>query len=261
VGKKEPLVFTLIRDEIIVSDIDYVGFVEPGIGLIKLNRFNRKAGEQVRDAIEKLMNQGLDGLILDLRGNPGGFLSTAIDVAGILELLGGTGADAIAFLGNDGGPATILLGDSAPVEDDITLTGGSGTNAYAKIGTDCPGCISDTTINGGASVTRFSRNSISRKRRPLSLSPVERPLDKPAGRSIVVRRIRVGGLAAAGRRLRRPESIPHEPAPGNAGVGNGYDGRIPHHIESIPYTLNIRGRIPGPGDTAVRPALVPLSVG
>jgi len=81
VGEEEPLVFTLIRDEIIVSDVDYVGFVEPGIGIIKLNRFNRKAGEQVRDAIEKLMNQGLDGLILDLRGNPGGLLDAAVDVA------------------------------------------------------------------------------------------------------------------------------------------------------------------------------------
>lgn len=81
VGEKEPLIFTLIRDEIIVSDIEYVGFLEPGIGIIKLSRFNRKAGDQVRDSIEKLMNQGLDGLILDLRGNPGGLLDAAVAVA------------------------------------------------------------------------------------------------------------------------------------------------------------------------------------
>ncbi|HEY4491058.1 MAG TPA: PDZ domain-containing protein, partial [Acidobacteriota bacterium] len=58
VGEEKPLDFTLIRDEIVISDIEYVGFVEPGIGLIKLSRFNRGAGDQVREAVETLMDQG-----------------------------------------------------------------------------------------------------------------------------------------------------------------------------------------------------------
>ncbi|OGC02214.1 hypothetical protein A2V82_10515 [candidate division KSB1 bacterium RBG_16_48_16] len=81
VGEEKPLDFTLIRDEIVISDIEYVGFVEPGIGLIKLSRFNRGAGDQVREAVETLMDQGLDGLIFDLRGNPGGLLDAAVEVA------------------------------------------------------------------------------------------------------------------------------------------------------------------------------------
>jgi carboxyl-terminal processing protease len=81
VGEENPLDFTLIRDEIVISDIEYVGFVEPGIGLIKLSRFNRGAGDQVREAVETLMDQGLDGLIFDLRGNPGGLLDAAVEVA------------------------------------------------------------------------------------------------------------------------------------------------------------------------------------
>lgn len=80
VGEPEPLAFTLIRDEIIVSDIDYAGFVKPGIGLIELTRFNRGAGRQLRDALQNLMDQGLDGVILDLRGNPGGLLDVAVSV-------------------------------------------------------------------------------------------------------------------------------------------------------------------------------------
>ena len=81
VGEEKPLIFTLIRDEIIVSDIDFADFIEPGIGYIDLSQFNRGADQQVRDAIERLKNQGLEGLIFDLRGNPGGLLDVAVSVA------------------------------------------------------------------------------------------------------------------------------------------------------------------------------------
>ncbi len=81
VGEDEPLLFTLIRDEIVITEIEYSGFVEPGIGLIKLSRFNRGAGDQVGKAITSLKEQGMQGLILDLRGNPGGLLDIAVEVA------------------------------------------------------------------------------------------------------------------------------------------------------------------------------------
>ena len=81
IGEEKPLTFTLIRDEIVVSDIDYAGFIEPGIGLIELTHFNRGAGRQVKEAIETLNDQGLEALILDLRGNPGGLLDVSVSVA------------------------------------------------------------------------------------------------------------------------------------------------------------------------------------
>jgi len=80
-GIKEPLEFTLLRDEIVVSDIQFAGFVEPGIGLVKLNVFNRGAEKQVTEAIQSLLDQGMESLILDLRGNPGGLLDVAVSVA------------------------------------------------------------------------------------------------------------------------------------------------------------------------------------
>ncbi len=82
IGVDEPITFTLVRDEIIVSDIQYSGFVEPGIGLIKLNVFNRGAEKQIKDAVEDLLDQGMESLILDLRGNPGGLLDVAVSVLG-----------------------------------------------------------------------------------------------------------------------------------------------------------------------------------
>ncbi|MDZ7370150.1 MAG: S41 family peptidase [candidate division KSB1 bacterium] len=80
VGVEEPMIFTLIRDEIIVSDIQYSGIIEPGIGLVRLTVFNRGADEQLHQALDKLTDQGMKTLILDLRGNPGGLLETAVSV-------------------------------------------------------------------------------------------------------------------------------------------------------------------------------------
>ncbi len=80
-GVVEVLSFVLIRDEIIPTDVQYIGFVEPGIGLIKLTQFKRGADAQISEAIQKLKDQGLQGLIFDLRGNPGGLLDQAVAVA------------------------------------------------------------------------------------------------------------------------------------------------------------------------------------
>lgn len=80
-GEPKPLLFVLIREEIQVKNVTYAGYVEPGIGYIRLERFSRKAGEEVRQAIKELKVQGeLKGMILDLRGNPGGLLDAAVDV-------------------------------------------------------------------------------------------------------------------------------------------------------------------------------------
>ena len=81
IGEEHPLTFTLLRDEIKVTDIQFSGMIAPGIGLIRLSSFNRDAGDQIRDEIQKLKDQGLAGLVFDLRGNPGGLLESAVSVA------------------------------------------------------------------------------------------------------------------------------------------------------------------------------------
>jgi len=81
IGKKNPLEFCLIRAEIKVSDVSYAGFVKDKIGYIRLGHFSRFAGKQVHDSLSTLKNQGMESLILDLRGNPGGLLEAAVQVA------------------------------------------------------------------------------------------------------------------------------------------------------------------------------------
>ncbi len=81
VGEEKTLEFRLIRAEIKISDVTYAGFIKDRIGYIRLGHFSRFAGKQVHDSIAVLKNQGMESLILDLRGNPGGLLESAVQVA------------------------------------------------------------------------------------------------------------------------------------------------------------------------------------
>ncbi|MFH0989213.1 MAG: S41 family peptidase [bacterium] len=81
-GEPKPLEFVLVREEIPVRNVTYAGFIESGIGYLHLEKFSRTAGDEVRMAIKDLKGKGdLRGLILDLRGNPGGLLEVAVEVA------------------------------------------------------------------------------------------------------------------------------------------------------------------------------------
>lgn len=83
-GESKPLEFVLIRQEITVKNVTFAGYVEPGVGYVRLERFSRQAGEEVRQAIKELKVKGeLESLILDVRGNPGGLLDAAVDVVSL----------------------------------------------------------------------------------------------------------------------------------------------------------------------------------
>ncbi len=77
-GQPKPLVFNLTRDEIPHPSIDLKYEIRPGIGYIHLTQFQETTGEEMEDAINSFGD--LKGLLIDLRENPGGLLSQAVDV-------------------------------------------------------------------------------------------------------------------------------------------------------------------------------------
>lgn len=79
-GSSEPIEFVVTRREIEVKDVPYSGFVRPGVGYIKLAHFSRSAPDELDAAIRRLQQGGMTSLILDLRGNPGGLLSSAVSI-------------------------------------------------------------------------------------------------------------------------------------------------------------------------------------
>lgn len=81
-GSEGPLDFTIIRDSVPLPSIRNAYMLRPGTGYIGLTGgFQSTSDEELREAITKLKSQGMRQLILDLRGNPGGLLNQAIDVA------------------------------------------------------------------------------------------------------------------------------------------------------------------------------------
>ncbi len=80
-GVDEPLEFALTRDVIKIKSVPYAGIVANGVGYIRLSRFSEDAGKEIREALIKTGKKTQKGLILDLRNNPGGLLSQAVDVS------------------------------------------------------------------------------------------------------------------------------------------------------------------------------------
>lgn len=75
------LTFQIIRDQIPIYSIDASYMASPGIGYIKISRFAATTYDEFLMAIKKLQKAGMQNLILDLRGNGGGFMNAAIDIA------------------------------------------------------------------------------------------------------------------------------------------------------------------------------------
>lgn len=81
-GLKEPLKFKLIRDNIKLDNVEYK-MLEDNIGYISLLQFGEGIANEIEKALKDLNSKGMKSLILDLRTNPGGSLSEAVDLASL----------------------------------------------------------------------------------------------------------------------------------------------------------------------------------
>jgi carboxyl-terminal processing protease len=79
-GYTEPLIFTVTRDEIPRHSVEIAFMLKPGVGYVRLTQFNETTDREIADALKMLGANSLDGLILDMRGNPGGLLNEAVAV-------------------------------------------------------------------------------------------------------------------------------------------------------------------------------------
>jgi len=78
-GLDKPLEFAVVRDEIPRYSVDLHFMVRPGIGYMHVSGFNETTEAEVQKALDEMGD--LKGLVLDLRGNPGGLLSEGVGVA------------------------------------------------------------------------------------------------------------------------------------------------------------------------------------
>jgi carboxyl-terminal processing protease len=80
-GEDELLSFAMKREVINIRTVRYQ--MMDKIAYIKLNNFHQKSAEELGDAVSRAADEGAYGIILDMRNNPGGLLSVAVDVASL----------------------------------------------------------------------------------------------------------------------------------------------------------------------------------
>lgn len=82
--EEKPRLVNLTREEIQIENVTYFGMITPEIGYIQLKGFTQDANKEVKNALLELKkNMQLKGVILDVRGNPGGLLHEAVAIANI----------------------------------------------------------------------------------------------------------------------------------------------------------------------------------
>ena len=79
-SEDESIVFKLIRSVIKVKEVTYSGMLSPTTGYVRLNRFSRNTPNEMHKAFQQLLNQNSKEIIIDLRDNPGGLLSSAVSI-------------------------------------------------------------------------------------------------------------------------------------------------------------------------------------
>lgn len=80
-GSEKPLDFTITRDEISRKSVESAFLIKPGIGYIHIVGFNETTNDELTQALKNLDEKHLQGLILDMRDNPGGLLQEAVEVS------------------------------------------------------------------------------------------------------------------------------------------------------------------------------------
>lgn len=118
VRDKDTLSFELIRKKISLKNVPFYGKLDDKTGYIKLADFTTNAAAEVRNAIVDLKSQGVGGLILDLRDNPGGLVNEAVE---IVNLFIPKGKEVVKTIGKIQNVNYTYKTTKSPLDKDIPL--------------------------------------------------------------------------------------------------------------------------------------------
>jgi carboxyl-terminal processing protease len=80
-GVKDLIEYEITRDKIPINSVDVHLLLKDSIGYVSVSRFSETTNDELTEALKDLKEKGMTELVLDLRGNPGGYLSQAVDIA------------------------------------------------------------------------------------------------------------------------------------------------------------------------------------
>ena len=118
-GEADAIRFVLVRAEEDKRDVTAATFVADGVGYVRLEQFLYAASGEVRAGIDSLRAQGeLNGLVLDLRGNPGGLLEQAVEIVGLFMP---RGTPVVSTRGRSSGTVRGYATRAEPIAPDLPL--------------------------------------------------------------------------------------------------------------------------------------------
>ena len=116
---------------------------EPGVGYIRIVQFSENTGKEFKDALKSLKEQGMQGVILDLRANPGGLLTSCVEIAKEIVPAGlivsvverdGSKEDYYSELAGDLMPMTVLIDNNSASASEILAGALHDTGAATLVG-------------------------------------------------------------------------------------------------------------------------------
>jgi carboxyl-terminal processing protease len=152
-GESEPLDFTITREKIVIESASGE-MLENNIGYVQITTFGDKTTPELRATLEELMAQDPDGLVIDLRNNGGGFLTTSVEVAS--EFIG-EGVILYEQYGDGERDTYRALNDGQATEIPLVVLINEGTASASEI---VAGAIQDYGRGKLVGVTSFGKGSV-----------------------------------------------------------------------------------------------------
>jgi len=248
-GKKEPIIFNIIRDKIPQFSVDVSYMINDEIGYVKVSRFAATTYDEFKIAVNKLKEYGMQKLIIDLQGNPGGYMHHAINIAdeflpdkqkivytkgketqfntdAFAERLGAFEEGGVIVLVNEGSASASEILSGALQDNDRALIVGRRT--FGKGLVQAPIDLSD-----GSEL----RLTISRYYTPSGRS-IQKPYDKESGDNYakdIIERYNNGEFFSADS-ISFNDSLKYETLKGRPVYGGG--GIMPDYFVKLDTTLN-----------------------
>lgn len=149
--KKEPLTLTLKREEIRLKTVKS-RIIDNNIGYLRILMFDEQTADDFKEHLNKLEDQNIKGLVIDLRNNPGGSLSECVEIADRL-----LGKQVIVYTQDRSGKKEYERSDGNKVDYPITILVNEGSASASEILT---GAVKDTESGVIIGTTTFGKGLV-----------------------------------------------------------------------------------------------------
>jgi carboxyl-terminal processing protease len=201
VGFDEPISFRIVRDEIHIKSVPTAYMLENGIGFLELQVFSETSTDEVRQAVEKLVAEGAQGIVLDVRDNSGGLLEQGVSVSDLFLDRGDMVVETRGRIGSQNQKLAATSRDAFPGLPMVVLVGPRSASATEIVA----GALQDhdralilgTTTYGKGSVQtliRLPENNWLKLTTARWYTPSGRSIQRPFGEEHPVEQISAGDV-------------------------------------------------------------------